>query len=238
MTKIKELARFEKPREKAQHFGLKVLSNAELIAILLRTGTKKHSAIEVANTLLRQCDGLKGLSTTPVEKMKEIPGISDVKALELKTIFEVMRRVLAENCMDKDVFSSPDDIADWLKLEIGFSDREYFLVLYLNQSNQLIGYDNLFSGTINETKIYQREIIHQAIVRGCTKIILAHNHPSGNLAASDADIMTTVQLMQACQLMNVDVLDHLIVTQNGYTSFVQEGIMSECRNAIAKKMIE
>lgn len=228
MTALKELNDMEKPREKARQFGLRSLSSAELIALILRTGTRGKSVVEVAQEVLNQTGGLRGLARTEVYELCQIPGISGSKALELLACFEIDRRVRYEEALHTDAFHNPKEIISWLKLEIGISHKEKFLVLFLDVHLHMIGYEILFEGTTDRSCVYEREIFREALVRGCTNLILVHNHPSGDVSPSRADMTLTGKLVIMGQMMGVRVCDHLIVSDHDCFSFSTNGVMDLC----------
>ena len=209
---LKNIPVMEQPREKALQYGLSSLSNRELLALQLRTGYRHHSALEVADEILAR------------EELIQIPGISQIKALELLAIFEIVRRSSAAKLPTLPRVQHPSALFDWLKQEIGTSLQEKFLVVFLASDQRVLSYKILFVGTINASMVFPREIFKEALLLNSPNIILVHNHPSGNLSPSQEDISLTKRIKEAGQLMGVKVLDHIIVTQSDYFSFVQEGI--------------
>lgn len=221
---LKNIPIMEQPREKALQYGLSSLSNRELLALLLRTGYRHHSALEVADEVLERANGVEGLARLSRQELIQIPGISQIKALELLAIFEIVRRSTLAGIPKLPRVQHPEVLVDWLKQEIGSSLQEKFLVVFLASDQRVLNYKILFVGTINASVVFPREIFKEALLMNSPNIILVHNHPSGNLVPSKEDILLTRRIKEAGQLMGVKVLDHLIVSQSQYFSFVQEGI--------------
>lgn len=226
MTLITHLPKYEKPREKAFLFGVDHLSNVELLALVLRTGTKQHSALEVAYDLLIQCNGLAELSCANLMELIKVKGISKTKAIEIQAIFELMRRTLQEEIMNKDVFYNVESIIQWLRLEIGCCKVEKFLVLFLDIRHQLISYKIMSEGTIDHSVVYCREVLKEALLRSAASIILVHNHPSGNLIASYEDIEITKALKKNVESLGIQLMDHLIVSNHSAYSILNEEYMT------------
>lgn len=225
MTMIKDMPIEEKPREKALKYGVGVLSNRELLALLLRTGTRGKNVLELADEIMKNGGGIRGISMMSTAQLCEIEGISTVKALELQVCFELNRRLKREIAMNEDVIASPGILIDWLENELGSLLQERMLAVYLGTSNHIIHYEDLFRGTINATGIYPREVFRNALIYGSTNVIVVHNHPSGNVIPSNADIQATRKLVEAGKIMGVRVLDHIIVSIDRYFSFEEEGLM-------------
>lgn len=218
MALINNLPTLEKPREKALQFGVNNLSNTELLAILIRSGTKDHSALEVAKDLLSSCNGLANLACSNVGELTKVKGISKTKAIELQAVFELMRRTTFEEVLGKDVLFNTANIMKWLQLEIGCFKEEKFLVMFLDCQNQLISYKIMSEGTVNQSVVYIREVMKEALIRRATSIVLVHNHPSGNLKPSLEDLSLTSDMKEAGKCIGIQVKDHLIVSAyNAYS---------------------
>ena len=223
---IRELPNFEKPREKALKYGLRSLSTRELLALVIRHGTNGCSALDLAEDIITKTNGLKGLGKANIKDLCEIKGISKVKALELLVPFEIARRASEEEVSEVTYLDNPEKIVNWLKKEIGYEAREHFLVVFLDTSFHIINYKCLFIGTSNASLVYPRDILKEAILLGSTQIILAHNHPSGTLIPSEADIAITEKIIDAAKLMDIRVVDHIIVTSDGYLSFARQDLLN------------
>ena len=234
MGLIKEMPAAERPREKAKRYGIRSLSNRELLAVILRTGSAGISAAETADLLLQKSKGLKGLARMDAAEICEVRGISDVKALQLLSCFELSRRCALEMTENVDVMDDPDRLAEWLQREIGSGFQEKFLVVYLDTAFHIIDHRTLFIGTIHSSAVYPREVFKEALLLNSTNIILAHNHPSGELVPSVQDMMLTKKMVRAGRLMGVAVIDHIIISQNGFFSFERQGLMEECVEGSSK----
>lgn len=228
MVLIREMPEAERPRAKALKYGIRTLSNKELLAVILRTGSKGISAEDTAEILLQKAGSIARLSRMDISEFVSVKGISEVKALQLISCFELSRRSSLESTENIDVMNEPSCLAEWLKKEIGSSMQEKFLAVYLNKAMQIIGYRTLFVGTVDMSGVYPREIFREALLMNSTDIILVHNHPSGILTPSENDLYLTKRLIKAGMIMGVKVLDHLIITQSGWLSFHMQGIMEDC----------
>lgn len=228
--KIQCLPKYEKPREKALYFGIEALSNIELLALLIRHGTKQASAIDIATQLLYETKGLGKLSRASLYELKQIQGISTIKAIEIQAIFELMRRLSFEEVEQKDVIQTPFQLLQWLQLEIGFDRKEKFMVVYLNNAHHILSYQILFEGTINATAVYIREIMKEALLRDSAALIVVHNHPSQNMQPSKQDIQLTKEMMDVASKIGVTILDHIIVSGHASYSILHEHMISTEEN--------
>lgn len=210
-----------RPREKVKMFGWQALSDEEVLAIILRNGVKNYSVDEVAKQLLLTARGVAGLTGLTIQECMSVKGISHIKALELSASFELVKRVLRASLPYMSVIDHPQVLCDWLRLEIGDKHQEHFLVVYLNTQHQIIGYKTLFVGTLDRSIIHPREIFKEAMAVSSSKIMIVHNHPSGTLTPSPADIQVTHTLREIGTLMGIPLLDHLIVSAQGYVSLRQ-----------------
>ncbi len=225
MSLIEHLPTYEKPREKALQFGIDSLSNTELLALLIRHGTKNHSSLEIAKELLEKSGGLGRLSSCSMHELMSIKGISKVKAIELQAVFTLLKRICFERIEEKDVIRSQNAFVHWLKVKIGFERVENFMVVFLDNANHIIHYKILCKGTINYATVYPREIMKEALLCDAVSLILVHNHPSQNYQPSSQDIALTKQIYDVGKMIDVKVLDHLIVTgQNCYSILFEKTI--------------
>lgn len=227
MQMIKEMPVSEKPREKALRYGIRSLSSRELLAVVLRTGQKGRSVLQVADDLLEKAGGISGIARMSIPELTAVRGISDVKALEVHACFELARRSALEEVMHTDVIAHPQSVVTWLQKELGSSLQEQFLVIYLDQHHHILFYRVLFVGTINASNVYPREIFREALLHSCTDLLLVHNHPGEDPTPSKADLTLTVRLQEAGRMMGVKVLDHLIVTRSRCVSLKEAGMMEE-----------
>ncbi|MDO9050503.1 MAG: DNA repair protein RadC [Methylotenera sp.] len=215
----------ERPREKLIALGAEALSDAELLAIFLRVGVVGKSAVDLARDLLSQFGSLNGIFAASESELSQVHGIGSSKYVQLQAIFEMSRRALNEQFLQRDIFQSPQQVRDYLVLRLGALTREVFLVMFLDAQNRLNATEELFSGTLTQTSVYPREVIKRALHHNAAGVIFAHNHPSGVAQQSLADKLLTKQLKQALALVDVRVLDHFIVAGNQTLSFVERGLL-------------
>jgi len=208
---IKDIALHERPRERLAARGADALQNAELIAILLRTGTKGSSAIDIAQQLLKQFGTLDGLARAPLEELRKVKGIGRDKAIALISAFTLARRMADELRGDTPLLDTPERIANLLRERNRFHRVEVFQVVMLNTRRRLIRTDTISQGTLDTLLVHPREVFSSAIAAGAAAIVLAHNHPSGDPTPSEADIKVTRDLIRAGQLLKIEVLDHIIL---------------------------
>lgn len=230
--KITDLPHYEKPREKALLIGIQGLSSRELLAILLRTGYKGNSVLELSEELIQKAGGVAGLCKMSFVELCDIRGIGTSKALELLACFELSRRIALENVQKMDVIEKPDALVQWLQKEIGSEDQETFMAIYLDTHNRMLSHRVLFKGTINESYVYPRDIFREAIVIKASNVIVVHNHPSGECIPSKADILLTTRLLEAANIMNVNLYDHLIVSDHDFYSFYKSGVITSILESI------
>lgn len=234
MSMIQEIPGCERPREKALRFGVTSLSTRELLAILIRTGVKGQSVLAIVDQLLIKSHGISGLEKMNMQELSEIRGISHVKAIELLACMELNKRMLYEKAMHEDVIQQPEHIVQWLQKEIGPCSQEKFLAIYLDNSHHIISCQTMFVGTINMSHVYPRDILREAIKQSAVSMIIVHNHPSGSLEPSQADLQVTSLMIRTASLMGLKIDDHLIITQNRYFSFAKEGILCEMIEELQK----
>jgi DNA repair protein RadC len=208
---IKEMPDAERPRERLIEHGADALRNAELIAILLRTGMKGVSAIQVAEQLLQKFSTLDNLSRASVPDLRQIKGIGRDKAIALKSAFTLARRMAKELRQESPTLDTPERIADLLREENRVFDVEYFQVVLLNTRRKLLSIERISQGTLDTILVHPREVFKHAIAANAAALVLAHNHPSGDPTPSEADIKVTRDLIRAGQLLKIEVLDHVII---------------------------
>lgn len=223
--KVKDLSIDERPREKAMQYGIEMLSNRELIALLLRSGTKTQSALEIADEVIQLTSSLGEIANLSMVELMEIKGIKCAKGLELLAAFELGKRIAFDKVLHKKQIEQPEDIMEWLNQEIGYVQQEHFVVMFLNQRNQIMNYKTLFIGTLTNASVHPREIFKEAMKQGCAKIICAHNHPSGDPNPSKADIELTRIIQQVGEMVAIPLVDHLVVAHNTYVSLRQKQLM-------------
>ena len=215
----------ERPREKLLEQGVEVLSDAELLAIFLRVGVTGKSAVDLARDLLTTFGSLNGIFNANLLELTQVNGIGSSKYAQLQAIFEMSRRALNEEMRSQDVFKSPQQVSDYLRLKLGALTNEVFMVLFLGAQNQLLTSEIMFTGTLMQTSVYPREVVKRAMHHNAGAVIFAHNHPSGIAQQSNVDELLTKQLKEALALVDVRVLDHIIVAGNQTLSFVERGLL-------------
>lgn len=221
--RINELADNQKPRERLLNHGASNLSHAELLAILINTGRKGSSSIDIANELLKSVDNLKELKMLSIRDLNKIKGVGLYKALILKAAFELGERMHSGSVDDKVQISSPKDVADFMMGKMEHLTQEKFIALFLNSKNVIIKQKTIFVGTLNSSIVHPREIFSEAIKCASNAIIVLHNHPSGDVTPSNEDIKSTERLKKCGQVLGIDLLDHIIIGDHTYLSMVEEG---------------
>lgn len=213
----------EQPREKLLQRGAHALSDAELLAIFLRTGVKGKSAVDLAREMLGQFGGLTKLFATGKEDFCAIRGMGQAKYVQLQAVLEMSRRALHEKMRSGDALNSPGTVRDYLQLLLRGRQHEVFMAIFLDAQHRVIASEELFSGTLTQTSVYPREVVKRALHHNAAAVILAHNHPSGVAEPSQSDRMLTDALKQSLSLVDVRVLDHFIVAGSGCLSFAERG---------------
>ncbi|WP_455196664.1 RadC family protein [Kaarinaea lacus] len=213
----------ERPREKMLLRGAEALSDAELLAIFLRTGTKGKTAVDLARELLIQFGSLRALLEADCQQFCRSPGLGEAKYTQLQATLEMSRRYLAEKMARGDALNSPEDTHRFLMARMRDYRQEVFACLYLDNRHRVISFDEMFYGTINMASVHPREIVQRALKHNASAVILAHNHPSGIAEPSQADRDLTCQLQKALALVEVRVLDHVVVGDGTTVSFAERG---------------
>ena len=221
--RMREVHEADRPRERFLRQGPESLSNQELLAILLRTGTKSESVLSLANRILVQFEKLHALKHATVEEMMEIKGVGEAKAIQILAAIELGKRLAQKELDNKYTIRSPEDAANYLIPELAPLQQEHFVALYLNVKNQILHKQTIFVGSLNASIVHPREIFRVAIRRSAAAIIVAHNHPSGNPSPSPEDIDVTKRLIEAGQILGVDLLDHLIIGDHQFISLKEKG---------------
>jgi DNA repair protein RadC len=222
---LRDVPREERPRERMKRYGAQALSHAELLAILLRTGTVAESAVSLAQRLLKECGSLRNLTDMTIEQLVSIKGIGIAKAMQIKAGIELGRRLSRSAMEEAPVIRNPQDAANLLMEELRYLKKEHFVCLFLNTKNQVIGQETLSIGSLNASIVHPREVFRAAIQKGCASILCAHNHPSGDPAPSPQDLEITERLVQAGKIIGIDVLDHLIIGDRTFVSLKERGLM-------------
>ena len=215
----------ERPREKLLEKGARALSDAELLAIFLRTGVPGKSAVQLARELLDALGGLPGLMAADERRFCATKGLGRAKFAQVRAITELAHRYLHAEIKDIDVLTSPDATRDYLKLKLGRLPYEVFVCLLLDNRHRVLGYEELFRGTIDGASVHPREVVRLVMESNAAAVIFAHNHPSGVAEPSQADLRITERLRDALALIDVRVLDHLIVGEGRGTSLAERGLI-------------
>ena len=221
--KIHDVHEADRPRERLIRQGARSLSNQELIAILLGTGTKRESVLTVANRVLINFEKLHNLKHATLEEMTEIKGIGEAKAVLLLAAIELGRRLASKDLEERFTIRSPEDAATFLMQDMTSIQQEHFVCLFLNVKNQVLHKQTIFVGSLNASIVHPREIFREAVKRSAASIICSHNHPSGIPTPSPEDIDVTTRLYEAGKIVGVDLLDHVIIGDHQFISMKEKG---------------
>lgn len=222
---LRDIPQEQRPRERMQHHGAGALSHAELLAILLRTGTKQESAIHVAQRILNEAGNLRNLVDLSIDELVQIKGIGPAKAIQLKAGIELGLRLVQSRLPDNQVIQSPRDAADLLMEQLRYLQKEHFVCLFLNTKNHVIAQETLSMGSLNASIVHPREVFRAAIKCSSASIICAHNHPSGDPTPSPEDIKITRRLLEAGEIVGIDVLDHIVIGDGKFVSLKEQGFI-------------
>jgi DNA repair protein RadC len=222
---LRELPHEERPRERMLQYGAGALSNAELLAILIRTGTTSESAVSLSQRLLTQAGGLRNLVEMSIEQLTKIRGIGSAKALQVQAGIELGRRLARTSQVETVTIRSPKDVSNMLAEELRYLNKEHFVCLFLNTKNQVIGKETLSMGSLNASIVHPREVFLAAIKRSSASIVCAHNHPSGDPTPSPEDIQITQRLAEAGHLLGIELLDHIIIGDRTSVSLKEQGYL-------------
>ncbi|MFS0727361.1 RadC family protein [Paenibacillus sp. 1P07SE] len=215
----------DRPRERMMQFGAEALSHTELLAILLRTGTRSESAIHLASRILKECGSLSGLVDMSLEELTAIHGIGPAKAVQLRAGIELGRRLSRSGREERLTVRRPQDAADYLMEQLRYLKKEHFICLFLNTKNQLIAQETLSVGTLNASLVHPREVFRAAIKCSSASLVCVHNHPSGDPTPSPEDVALTRRLVEAGELVGIDVLDHIVIGEKSFVSLKERGLM-------------
>ncbi len=221
---IKELPSSERPRERLLHYGAGALSNAELLAIILRTGTRDENVIRVAQRLLAAFDGLAGLMQANAAELMAEKGLGPAKTAQIKAALELGRRMLVESPDERPQIRSPADAANLVMTEMGLLEQEHLRTMLLDTKNRVLATPTIYIGSLNTSLIRVGELFREAIRANSASLIVLHNHPSGDPTPSPEDVAVTRQIVEAGQLLDVEVLDHLIIGQQRFVSLKERGL--------------
>jgi DNA repair protein RadC len=215
----------ERPRERLLALGPASLADAELLAILLRTGVKGKSAVDLARQLLGRFGSISALLEAGSAGKAEMPGLGEAKLAQLKAALELARRALREEISSRDALASPRAVRDYLRLALAGREQEVFMLVLLDAQHRVIASEELFQGTLTQTSVYPREVVKCALKHNAAAVIFAHNHPSGVAEPSHADEILTRSLKSALALVDIQVLDHFIVAGTRSMSFAERGLL-------------
>lgn len=222
---LKDIPTDARPREKLLSLGPGALADAELIALLLRTGYKGKTVLQLAQDLLDSFGGLSGLLHAGPAEFKKVKGLGPAKGAEMAAVIELARRSLAQELTRRPTFDSPTRVKDYARLQLAQLNHEVFALMFLDAQNRLIEWNEMFRGTLSQTSVYPREVVKRSLDVHASAVILVHNHPSGLAEPSRADEYLTQTLKTALALVDVRVLDHLVVGRTDVMSFAERGLL-------------
>lgn len=220
---IRDVPVSERPRERMVRDGADALSNTELLAILLRTGTSEESVISLACRILNQVGELRGLKSITYEELVTIRGIGPAKALQIAAGLELGKRIATSTVPNRPTVRSPQDVASLMMEDLRYHTQEHFVCLYLNTKNQVLGRETVFIGSLNSSIVHPREVFKEAIRRSSASVICLHNHPSGDPSPSREDIEVTRRLLEAGKILGIDLLDHVVIGDGRFYSLKEKG---------------
>ena len=222
---LKELPAAARPREKLLANGAASLADVELVALLLRTGLKGTSVLQLAQQLLDRFEGVQGLLHAEASDLKQIKGLGPAKRAEVAAVIELARRALTRQLTQSPVFDTPAKVKAYLQLQLGGRSFEVFAVMFLDAQSRLLKFEEMFRGTLTQTSVYPREVVKRGLELHAAAVVLAHNHPSGVAEPSGSDEYLTQTLLAALKLVDIRVLDHFVVGTNEVVSFAERGLM-------------
>src|SRR5690625_4646921 len=222
---IKDVPKEDRPRERLLKFGPSHLSNQELLAILLVSGTRQESVMDVSNRVLMHFDGIKLLSEATIEELTAIKGIGPAKGVMILAAIELGRRLTTFKPAETTTIRSPKDGANYVMEEMRTLNQEHFVTIFLNTKNEVIHQETIFIGSLNFSIVHPREVFREAVKRSAASIICFHNHPSGDPTPSQEDIHVTRRLVDSGKMMGIEVLDHIIIGDRKFISLKEKGYL-------------
>jgi DNA repair protein RadC len=222
---IKDVPKEDRPRERLLNLGAGHLSNQELLAIILGSGTKEESVMTLANRLLMHFEGLKLLKDATIEELTAIKGIGSAKGVLILSALELGKRLSQYKPNERYIIRSPEDGAEYIMEELRNLNQEHFVVLFLNTKNQIIHRQTIFIGSLNASIVHPREVFREAVKRSAASIIVAHNHPSGDPTPSQEDIHVTKRLAESGRMIGIELLDHLVIGDRKFVSLKEKGYL-------------
>ncbi|HEX8996705.1 MAG TPA: DNA repair protein RadC [Ktedonobacterales bacterium] len=221
---VREMPSDERPRERLERYGAGSLQTSELLAILLRTGVQGENVVDLSQRLLRDFGGLAGLVAADLNELCHVHGLGLAKASQLKAALEIANRLAALGPEQRPQITQPGDVARLLMLEMAYLAQEQLRVICLDTKNHVIAQQSVYQGTINSSAVRAAEVFRPAITRACLSIVVVHNHPSGDPTPSPEDVRTTEQLRKAGELLDIELLDHIIIGRHQYVSLKERGL--------------
>lgn len=223
--RIKDLPKNERPREKILRYGAECLSNSELLALILRTGTKEDNVLNLCDRVLSHCGGINGISGPSINELKQVKGIGEAKATQILALAELATRFNSFKSGAEYAISSPKDVSTYMMGQMKNLKKEYFKLIMLNTKNVIISVKDISIGNLNSSIVHPREVFIEAIKLSSASVILCHNHPSGDPTPSKEDILITKRLKECGTLLGIEVLDHVIIGNKAYVSLKEKGIV-------------
>lgn len=222
--RILDLESNDRPRERLEMLGAEALSNAELLAILLRVGIQGENAVQLGHRLLQEFQGLAGLQRASFAEVCAIKGLGTAKAAQIKAAIELGRRLAAQSVEDRPAVHSPGDAAELVKYEMAALTQEQLWVMLLDTRNRVLAIEKIYKGSLNSSMVRIGELFKPAIQRNAASILVVHNHPSGDPTPSPEDVALTRGVLQAGKLMDIELLDHLVIGQGRFVSMKEKGL--------------
>jgi DNA repair protein RadC len=223
-TMIRDLPQTDRPRERMRELGAGALSNAELIAILMRTGAQGQSVLDLSTHLLASSGGLAGLAMVSYGELCGLRGVSDAKACQLLSAFELGRRLASLSPEDRATVRSAQDVANLMSAEMGLLDQEHLRVLLMSTKGEVRGVHEVYVGNVNASIVRVSEVLRPAVRENCPSVIIVHNHPSGDPTPSPEDVLITRKIVAGGEMLDVDVLDHIIIGDRAHVSLKSKGL--------------
>ncbi|WP_329602792.1 RadC family protein [Terrilactibacillus tamarindi] len=221
---IRDVPKEERPRERLIRDGAESLSNTELLAIVLRMGSKHESVLQLSQRIMCHFEGLAYLKNASVQELQKVKGVGQAKAVQILASLELGRRMFQEKNNERYTIRSPEDGANYVMEDMRFLTQEHFVCVYLNTKNQVLHRKTIFIGSLNASIVHPREVFKEAFRRSAASLICFHNHPSGDPAPSQEDIVVTKRLVECGKMIGIDVLDHIIIGDKRFISLKEKGI--------------
>jgi len=222
---MKQVPEEERPRERLVHLGAKHLSNQELLAILVSSGSKHESVLSLSQRVLIHFEGLSLLKDATIEELTAIKGIGAAKAVTILAALEIGKRIHSHKPNERYIIKSPEDGADYVMEEMRDLKQEHFIAMFLNTKNQVIHRQTIFIGSLNASIVHPREVYKEAVKRSAASVICAHNHPSGDPTPSQEDIHVTRRLTECGKMLGIELLDHLVIGDRNFVSLKEKGYL-------------